>query len=88
MELRFKVGALAPLVVDLDPVHDGIFFVGAFFVGHDDVAEVIEIGNDFQDEGDHSCDRDMAVVVSLLIHLKELWVYMSLDDKSWKLDLL
>src|SRR5574344_657932 len=69
-------------MIDLYPVEDSVPFIGAFFIGHDDIFVIIEISSSHEDECYDAADRYMTIVISLSIHLKKFGIHSSFHDQS------
>lgn len=69
-------------MIDFYSVEEGVSFVSAFFVGHNDILIIVEIRSEYKSKSDNSADGHMSVVVSLSIHLKKLGIYRPLKHKS------
>ncbi len=69
-------------MIDGYSIQDRIPFISAFFIGHDDIFVIIEVGCSHQDKSNDTADRNVAVVSSLLIHFKEFRIHCSGHEQS------
>ena len=83
IECCFKIQTFTSLMIDGHSLHFSIPFVGAFFIGHDDIFIVVEICYYRQCECDDSADRNVPVIISFFVHFEEEWVHFSGYEKPW-----
>ena len=72
VKVVFKFVGFGVLMVDFGAVDGG--FIGAAFVGHDDIFFIVEISDEIGREGEQGAERSVAVQEALAIETEEFWV--------------